>query len=210
MLLIKKFMSVFEEQAQTIGLSLTKRNDNLLIAENHEKYLQLKTYLEEFGGSGQLAIGELKVIKGNIQKALQEDHFQIQDDTLVEKKIGNFTLYTEKELPIHNIKLTHLQSLYTKIFKCDEYIIIEQKGNHDLIRKNPVFIEFLRGKMTIDQLFDLIASLDIPNGLYIQKPRGFGDPEKVKKWKKIGSIVSIITLICFIIIKLLRYLMYLG
>ncbi len=209
MLLIKKFMSVFEEQAQTIGLSLTKKDDNVLIAENHEKYLLLKTYLEEFSGSGQLAIGELKVIKGNIQKALQENQFQMQDDTLVEEKIGNFTLYTEKELPTHNTKLTHLESLYTKIYKCDEYIIIAQKGNHDLIRKNPIFIEFLRGKMTIDQLFDLIASLDIPNGLYIQKPRGFGDPEKVKKWKKIGSIVSIVTFICFIIIKLLKYLMYL-
>jgi len=206
MLLIKKFKSVFEQQITSIGLSLSK-TDDVLIAKNHQKYLKLKTYLEDLGGSGQLTIGELLVIKGDVQKALQENPFQIKEELTSEKKIGNFTLYTEKELMNQKIALLHLQSLDTKVFKCDVYTIIQQKGNHDLIRKNPIFIDFLRGKVTIDQLFDTIESLTIPNGLYIQKPLGFGDPEKIKKWKKIGFVVSIFTFICIMIIALLKYLM---
>ncbi|SEK37590.1 hypothetical protein SAMN04487910_0378 [Aquimarina amphilecti] len=200
-------MSVFEEQAKTIGLSLIKTDDKILIAENHEKYLKLKTSLEELGGSGKLAIAELLVIKGNIKKALQENPSLIKEDGLVEKKIGSFSLFTKNELPDQDVKIVHFQSLDTKIFKSDEYIIIKQKGNHDLIRKNPMFIEFLRGKITIDQLFDFIASLNIPNGLYIQEPIGFGDPKKLKKWKKIGTMVSVFSFICFIIVIILKYLM---
>ncbi|MBW1296996.1 hypothetical protein [Aquimarina litoralis] len=205
MLLLNKFRKVFKEQIASIGLSLTVEKEDELIAENHEKHLYLKTYLLNFGGSGQLAIGELQIIKGNIQKALEDQPFEQKDSLPVQRTIGNFTLHTEQEVAKQSINLVALQSLETYIFKCDEYLIIKQKGNHDLIRKNPIFIDFLRGKMTIDDLFTKIASLNIPNGLYVQKPIGFGDPEKVKKWKKIGTIVTILTAITLILVRILKY-----
>ncbi|WP_378174936.1 hypothetical protein [Aquimarina sp. SS2-1] len=207
MLLTKKFKSIFEQQVISIGLKFDKSEENALIASNHEKYLQLKAYIEHLGGSGRLAIGELLVIQGNIQKALSENPFDNKEELRVQKKLGNFTLYTEKEIPNQHIKLTHLHSLNTKIFKSDEYVVIWQKGSHDLIRKNPIFIEFLRGKISIDALFEMISSLDIPNGLYIQRPLGLGDPEKLKKWKKAGSVISIFSIISVIIIMILKYLM---
>ncbi|MHA7057228.1 hypothetical protein ACWGOQ_0008425 [Aquimarina sp. M1] len=206
MLLLKKFASVFEEEVHSIGLSFHKLEDDILTAENHEKYLRLKAYAENMGGSGRIAIGELLVIKGDVQKALLEHPLKIREDTTTTKKIGNFTLYTTKEVHDQNIAITHLQSLATKIYVCDEYTVIKQKGNHDLIRKNPIFIEFLRGKITIDELFDTIGSLNIPNGLYIQKPVGFGDTKTLQRWKKIGSIVSILTVIVLTIVILLKYL----
>lgn len=205
MLLLHKFRKVFKQQIASIGLALTSENEDELIAKNHEKHLHLKTYLLNLGGSGQLAIAELQIIKGNIEKALKESPFESHENLPTSKTIGNYTLYTEKEVPKQEINLVSMQSLDTKIYKNDEYIIIKQKGNHDLIRKNPVFIDFLRGKITIDELFNLIASMQIPNGLYLQKPHGFGDPEKIKKWKKIGTVITILTAITLILVRILKY-----
>ncbi|WP_299897238.1 hypothetical protein [uncultured Aquimarina sp.] len=205
MLLLHKFRKVFKQQIASIGLTLTSESEDELIAKNHEKHLHLKTYLLNFGGSGQLAIAELQIIKGNIEKALKENPFESRENLLTSKTIGNYTLYTEKEVPKQEINLVYMQSLDTKIYKDDEYIIIKQKGNHDLIRKNPVFIDFLRGKITIDELFILIASMQIPNGLYLQKPHGFGDPKKIKKWKKIGTVITILTAITLILVRILKY-----
>ncbi|GAA0722326.1 hypothetical protein GCM10009430_24620 [Aquimarina litoralis] len=205
MLLLHKFQKVFKQQIASIGLALTSESEDELIAKNHEKHLHLKTYLLNLGGSGQLAIAELQIIKGNIEKALKENPFESRESLPTSKTIGNYTLYTEKEVPKQEIDLVYMQSLHTKIYKNDEYIIIKQKGNHDLIRKNPVFIDFLRGKITIDELFTLIASMQIPNGLYLQKPHGFGDPEKIKKWKKIGTVITILTAITLILVRILKY-----
>ncbi|MGY3793001.1 hypothetical protein [Aquimarina sp. 433] len=205
MLLLHKFRKVFKQQIASIGLALTSESEDELIAKNHEKHLHLKTYLLNLGGSGQLAIAELQIIKGNIEKALKENPFESQENLLTSKTIGNYTLYTEKEVPKQEINLVYMQSLDTKIYKDDEYIIIKQKGNYDLIRKNPVFIDFLRGKITIDELFTLIASMQIPNGLYLQKPHGFGNPEKIKKWKKIGTVITILTAITLILVRILKY-----
>lgn len=205
MLLLHKFRKVFKQQIASIGLALTSESEDELIAENHEKHLHLKTYLLNLGGSGQLAIAELQIIKGNIEKALKDNPFESKETLPISRTAGNYTLYTEKEVPKQEINLVSMQSLDTKIYNSDEYIIIKQKGNHDLIRKNPIFIDFLRGKITIDELFNLIATMQIPNGLYIQKPHGFGDPEKIKKWKKIGTVITILTAITLILVRLLKY-----
>jgi hypothetical protein len=208
MSLIHKYKETFRSETKNDGYSL-EEDENTLIAKKDAVYLKLEIVREAFGNS-HVAFSKLTIIVGNWKNALVEkiaENKQLNE--LNKSDIGLFNFYpnstgvTLDELAVK--QLEQFKGLTTEICKSKDYIYFAQKGTHDLIKKDPISVQFLMGKKKLAELVETIRSINMSSGWLIQKPKGLGKDSNVKLWKRLGTLSSILIVI-YLILKLIKLL----
>ncbi|WP_162555680.1 hypothetical protein [Reichenbachiella versicolor] len=197
-----KFVKGFQDQVNRLGLKLST-DDNIHYATSEDTYLSLEVLIENFGSS-HLVFAQTTVILGNYQEALNSpDHNENSQVSPVETNNSSYDIYlkdsesnSQSKLSEHKLeKLEAFKALESKIYHDEGYLYFQQKGTHDLILKDPIMIEVLRGKMELKTVLDQLKQLDLPYGRYIQKPKGLGKKSVIRGWKITARILLIISII---------------
>src|SRR5437764_15368184 len=88
-----KFRTTFINEMKNNGLLLTD-SDNILIANNHDKYLKLELHQEYFGSNNRTTIPKLTIILGDYHKALNDNIITYKNIDKYNKTEGkSFQLY---------------------------------------------------------------------------------------------------------------------
>ncbi len=202
MSLVDKFKEVFDKEVELLGLKVDSI-DNVLTAKNDNLYMELKARHEYFANS-KVAFAELLIVRGDTENINHEDLFSNKDEYKFTKVLNKFDVNTNVEIDSELDDLKSLKSLETKFLKSDDCTAIYQKGTYDLILESPLSIDFLRGKMSINELFTTIDNLAIPNGLYLQQPKGLGKDKNVRLYKILGWISFILFLLAILFSMILN------
>ncbi len=201
----EQFINGFKTQVNQLGLALTFEND-VYIATGNELYLSLKIIQEQFGRS-HLTFAVCTVIVGNYQKALAEaDSQPTPNEATIELTNSSFMCSSANPAPdLATETLAQLEefiALNTYLYSDPTYIFLQQKGTHDLIWKDPLLIQVLRGKQPFLRIIEQLKQLNLPYGKYIQKPKGMGKTEVIKRWKMVGKI-TLLLFIAWLLFKIL-------
>lgn len=188
----------FKEQVGELGYALIQE-DELFIATGNEIYLSLEIIKEHFGMS-KVVFAQVTIIIGNYQKALG-DHILNPDlkEKIIELKNSSFNICSVE--PMLNLKnetlkkIEDFKALNSKFYSETEYTFFQQKGTHDLILQDPLFIQALRGKKRLTNIIEQLKQINLPNGWLIQKPKGLGKDNVIKGWKTVGKALVFFSIV---------------
>ncbi|MDO7136744.1 hypothetical protein [Algibacter lectus] len=196
----RKYIHEFNKQVNKSNYTLITK-DNLYIATGNNIYITLEFKLQEVVIENVLAV-EFTVIIGDYKKALEDGILNpVSEEKIIILENDFYNSYSED--PVHTInkdtikKLKPFIGLNSRIYKNSEYTFFQQIGNHDLILKDPLPIQVIRGKAEITQVIEQLKQINLPNGWLIQKSKGIGKKSNVKIYKNL----IIITIIIMIIIR---------
>lgn len=151
---------------------------------------------------------EFTVIIGNYKEALEDGVLNtVSDEKIIMLENDFYNSYSED--PVHTVnkdtlkKLRPFIGLNSRIYHNSEYTFFQQIGNHDLILKDPLPIQAIRGKIEITQVIEQLKQINLPNGWLIQKSKGIGKKSNVKIYKRL-------LIITFIILILIRAIIVIG
>ncbi len=197
----KQFISEFKKQVGELGCSI-ETNDEIYIAKRKELYLSLEVIKEYFGNS-RVVFAEFTVIIGNYEKALVNGVVNMKTkEELIQLKGSSFNTCSVE--PVSKLdkmtlqKIEAFKALTSSFYKESEYVFFQQKGNHDLVLKSPLFIQVLKGKKKLRHVIKQLEEIDLPEGWLIQKPRGLGKDSVINRWKIVGNAATFLFVILVI------------
>ena len=202
--LTENYKETFKRECSNQGFSV-EQNENTFVAVKNNIFIKLEIVRELFGNS-HVAISTLTIICGDFEKALLQENMILKAENKISKGIYDFYPDFKGEIIDTTIVngLDKIKSIAMEIQKTKDYILFSQKGTHDLILKDPVSVQFLRGKIGIEELIEIVKQLNVPYGRIIQKPKGLGDKKVVERWKKISVWVVILSFFVLILIRLVN------
>jgi len=202
-----RFFNGFKKQVTELGFDLNTQNQ-VLIAEKDDVYLQLEIFTEHYGMS-KVVFAQVAVILGNYRKALADNIMNTVPNKAI-SSIENSSYSISSEYSDFNLdkdavqKLEHFKALNSRFYQDENYTVFQQKGTHDPILQDPVLIQALRGKKRITHIIEELKLINLPNAWLIQKPKGLGKDSVNKAWKTVGKVVVILTIVLFIMKLLLK------
>ena len=141
-----------------------------------------------------VTFAECTIIIGDYQKALDKVNFKpTTSEAPIELNNSSFTSSAEHAAsnltPDMLEQLEEFTALNAQLYSDSSYTFIQQKGTHDLIWKDPLLIQVLRGKQPLIRIIEQLQQLNLPHGWYVQKPKGMGKPKVIKRWKRVGKFI---------------------
>ncbi|WP_405292172.1 hypothetical protein [Algibacter sp. Ld11] len=203
----RKYINEFSKQVNKSNYTLITK-DNLYIATGNNIYITMDFKLQEVVIENVLVV-EFTVIIGDYKKALEDGILNpVSEEKIIILENDFYNSYSED--PVHTIykdtikKLKPFIGLNSCIYKNSEYTFFQQIGNHDLILKDPLPIQVIRGKAEITQVIEQLKQINLPNGWLIQKSKGIGKKSNIKIYKNLIIITVIITILINAIIAIGR------
>ncbi len=202
--LTEKYKETFKRECKNQGFSV-EQNENAFTAVKNNIYIKLEIVRELFGNT-HVAISTLTIICGDFEKALLPGNKIVKEENKISKGIYDFYPDINGEIidPAIVTGLDKIKSIAMEIQKTKDYILFSQKGTHDLVVKDPVSVQFLRGKLGLEKLIEIVKQLNVPYGRIIQKPKGLADEKVVERWKKIAVWVIILSFLTLILLRLVN------
>ncbi len=185
----------FKKQMEGMGIPVHE-NGNTYVAADEERYISLEVIQEHYGTS-KVTFAEVFILIGDYKKAIDKNITVVEPEGEIEHTENTFfdfrpsnsgQKYDAEILQ----ELNDFKALKTVLYRCPEFIMLKQKGTHDLILKDPLVIQMLRGKKEVNTIIEKLSSLNIPHGWIIQKPKGLGKENVNQAWKLTGRIMSVL------------------
>lgn len=208
MVLKEQLRKGFEEQLQKLGYKVSVENSKI-VAIKDDVYLSLEL-LEEQYGAYKVTFAQISVLIGDYKKALEQDIMdllptenlvEINDSSYCQKLQDDNQVLDQQTISV----LENFKALNSCFYKDKDVLFFQQKGTHDLVLKDPVFIQAMRGKAGFSEIISQLKQMNLPEGWIIQKPKGLGKASINNRWKVIGQVVSILSFLTGLVLLISRF-----